>query len=252
MKFKNFFTPYPVSIKGNHRASQHQVGTKSAPSLNPVLLPAREVKAKMEIFQLKQSSSNYPSSLQKYLGRQAPGTIMGLGNIDNLKQKKLAFFCSVKCPGHLILKAYDLSQSLKEAGVTVIGGFHSPIERECLTILLRGTQPIIICPARSLKGMRMRKGFKKPLEGGRLLFLSPFKQGQRRNTVETAMQRNHFVAAIADTVFVAHASSNSKMETICHEVVKSGKPLFTFESEANKFLINIGAKPLSQYSDFLK
>lgn len=170
---------------------------------------------------------------------------MGLGTLDNLKQKKLAFFCSVKCPGHLILKAHDLSQNLKQAGITVIGGFHSPIERECLTILLRGNQPVIVCPARSLKGMRMKKEFKKPLEEGRLLFLSPFKESKKRNSVETAMERNRFVAALADAVFVAHASPNSKMEKFFHEILKFGKPLYTFESEANKSLINTGAKVLS-------
>ena len=134
---------------------------------------------------------------------------------------------------------------MKQAGITVIGGFHSPIERECLTILLRGSQPIVVCPARCIEGMRIRAEYKKPLEEGRLLFLSPFKESQRRNTVETAMERNRFVAALADAVFIAHASPNSKMEKFCHEVLKFGKPLYTFESEANKFLINIGAKSLS-------
>lgn len=199
----------------------------------------------MEIFHLKQSSAIYPSSLQKYLGRHAPSVITGLGNLDILNHKKLAFFCSVKCPGSLILKVYDLSQSLKQAGVTVVGGFHSPIERECLTILLRGKQPVIVCPARSIKGMRIRAEYKKPLEQGRLLMLSPFKESERRNTVETAMERNRFIATVANVVFVAHASPNSKMEKFCHEVVRLGKPLYTFESEANKFLTNIGAKVLS-------
>jgi predicted Rossmann fold nucleotide-binding protein DprA/Smf involved in DNA uptake len=174
---------------------------------------------------------------------------MGLGNPDVLNHKKLAFFCSVKCPGHLILKAHDLSQSLKQTGVTVVGGFHSPVERECLTILLRGSQPIIVCPARSLKGMRMGREFEKPLEEGRVLFLSPFKESQGRNTVETATERNRFVAALADAVFIVHASPNSKMEKFCHEVVRLGKDLYTFESDANKFLINFGGKPLST-SDF--
>jgi predicted Rossmann fold nucleotide-binding protein DprA/Smf involved in DNA uptake len=207
----------------------------------------------LEIVQLKQSNLIYPSSLQKYFGRHAPAVITGLGNLDNLKQKKLAFFCSVRCPGHLILKAHDLSESLKQTGVTVVGGFHSPIEHECLRILLRGKQPVIVCPARSIKGLRIRKEFKKPLEEGQLLFLSPFKENQRRNTVETAMDRNRFVAALADAVFVAHASPNSKMEKFCHEVLKLGKPLYTFESDANKYLINIGATPLSTNNlDFLR
>lgn len=207
----------------------------------------------MEIFDLKQSNATYPSSLQKYFSRHAPAVITGLGNLDNLKQKKLAFFCSVKCPGHIILKAHDLSQNLKQAGVTVIGGFHSPIERECLTILLRGKQPVIVCPARSLSGMRISVEYKKAIEKGRLLLISPFKESQRRNTVETAMDRNRFVAALANAVFVAYASPNSKMEKFCHEVLRLGKSLYTLESDANKSLINIGAKPFStKYLDFLR
>jgi predicted Rossmann fold nucleotide-binding protein DprA/Smf involved in DNA uptake len=199
----------------------------------------------MEIFQLKQGDLVYPSAWKKFLGDCHPEIITTMGNLDILNHKKLAFFCSVRCPGHLILKAYDLSQSLKQAGVTAIGGFHSPIERECLTILLRGKQPVIVCPARSIKGMRMRRVYIKPLEEGRLLFLSPFKESQRRNTVDTAMERNRFVAAVANAVFVAHASPNSKMERFCHEVLKLGKPLYTFESEANSNLIEMGLKPIT-------
>ncbi|MEW6375800.1 MAG: DNA-processing protein DprA [Thermodesulfobacteriota bacterium] len=186
----------------------------------------------------------YPPELKNHFFSKALPDLLAIGKFELLNHKKFAFFCSVRCPGHLILKAHDLLQNLKQAGVTVIGGFHSPVERECLTILLRGKQPVIICPARSLKGMRMKKEFKKPLEEGRMLFLSPFKESQRRNTVETATERNRFVAALAESVFVANASPNSKMEKFCYEVLKFGKPLYTFESEANKFLINIGAKPL--------
>jgi len=199
----------------------------------------------MEIFQLKQGDLVYPSAWKKFLGERHPEIITTMGNLDILNQKKLAFFCSIKCPGHLILKTYDLAQHLKQAGLTVIGGFHSPIERECLRILLRGPQPVIVCPARSIKGMRMRRVYIKPLEEGRLLFLSPFKESQRRNTVDTAMERNRFVAAVADAVFVAHASPNSKMEKFCGEVLKLGKSLYSFENDANKCLFNIGAKVLS-------
>lgn len=197
----------------------------------------------MEIFQLKQGDLVYPSAWKKFLGDCHPEIITTMGNLDILNQKKLAFFCSIKCPGHLILKTYDLAQHLKEAGVTVIGGFHSPIERECLTILLRGSEPIIICPARSIKGMRMRRVYIKPLEEGRLLFLSPFKESQRRNTVETATERNRFVAAVADAVFVAHASPNSKTEVFFRELLSWGKRLYTFENNSNTNLINLGARP---------
>ncbi|HEY5910764.1 MAG TPA: hypothetical protein VJA21_09200 [Verrucomicrobiae bacterium] len=78
-----------------------------------------------------------------------------LGDPALLRRQKLALFCSVKCPGDLILRAYDYAKKLRDDGVTVIGGFHSPVEKECLRILLRGTQPVIICPARSLANMRV-------------------------------------------------------------------------------------------------
>jgi predicted Rossmann fold nucleotide-binding protein DprA/Smf involved in DNA uptake len=103
------------------------------------------------------------------LAKQAPARIAALGNLDNLRERKLAIFCSAKCPGDLILKTYDTARALRDAGVTVIGGFHSPMEKECLALLLRGRQPIIICPARGLEDMRLSGEWKKPLDDGRLL-----------------------------------------------------------------------------------
>jgi hypothetical protein len=64
----------------------------------------------MEIFQLKQGDLVYPSAWKKFLGDCHPEIITTMGNLDILNQKKLAFFCSIKCPGHLILKTYDLAQ----------------------------------------------------------------------------------------------------------------------------------------------
>lgn len=89
---------------------------------------------------IKRDDPRYPRSLVQHLGHSAPVELSALGNFDILQKKTLALFCSVKCPGDLILKTYDLAQQLREAEVSVIGGFHSPMERECLTILLRGNQ----------------------------------------------------------------------------------------------------------------
>src|SRR3990172_7873240 len=116
-------------------------------------------------------TTHYPETIKRYLGDHAPGFVTALGNLDILLQRgtphrapTLALFCSVKCPGNLILQTYDLAQDLRQAGVPVIGGFPSPMERECLTILLLGTQPIIVCPARSVTGMRFRSEYRKPLD----------------------------------------------------------------------------------------
>lgn len=128
----------------------------------------------MDTISLKKNDPDYPSALQQHLGKDAPNAITVIGNLDILPNNSTSFFCSAKCPGDLIIKTYDLAQILRNAGMTVISGFHSPMEREYLTILLRGAQPVIICPARSINNMRINKEYKKPLKDWRMLFLSPF------------------------------------------------------------------------------
>ena len=103
-------------------------------------------------------------------------------------------------------------RALRERSITVISGFHSAIEQECLNILLKGSQPIIYCPARSLEGMKIKPDLKTPLEEGRLLILSPFEAKHRRISTSLAETRNYFVAALADSIFVSYAAPESKTQ----------------------------------------
>ena len=197
----------------------------------------------MDLINLKKNDPNYPSALKQRLGKDAPNNIMAIGNLDILHKNPTSLFCSTKCPGDLIVKTYDIAQILRDAGMTVISGFHSPMERECLTILLRGAQPVIICPARSINNMRINKEYKKPLKDGRLLFLSPFDENQRRISAKSSHYRNLFVAAMSAVIFVAHAGPASKTEAFCKEIISWQKPIYTFDSDYNKNLIEMGAQP---------
>lgn len=124
------------------------------------------------------------------------------------------------------------------------------MERECLTILLRGTQPVIICPARSLHNMQLPAVYREPLAQGRLLFLSPFSEKERRHTVEFATQRNRLVAALATAIFVSHAEPAGKTEALCYQVLQWGKPLYTHRSDLNANLLSMGAVPLDSVPRF--
>ncbi len=199
----------------------------------------------MDTISLKKNNQNYPSTLQQHLGKDAPDSITAIGNLDILRHNSTSFFCSTKCPGDLIVKTYDLAQILRDAGMTVISGFHSPMERECLTMLLRGAQPVIVCPAKSINNMRINKEYKKPLKDGRLLFLSPFDENQQRISAKSSHYRNLFVAAMSAAVFVIHAGPGSKTESFCKEILSWQKPIYTFESDYNKNLIKMGARPVN-------
>jgi len=190
-------------------------------------------------------SHSYPKALKRHLPALAPAEIIVWGNLDILHHPSLAFFCSVKCPGSLILQTYDLARALRDAHIGVIGGFHSPMEKECLALLLRGKQPVIICPARALQGMRLPKEWKSPLDQGRLLLLSPFEDKLRRTTADLAQIRNKFVAAIAAAIFIAYASEGGKSEHLSREVLSWGKPLLTLPSPENARLIALGATPIA-------
>jgi predicted Rossmann fold nucleotide-binding protein DprA/Smf involved in DNA uptake len=78
---------------------------------------------------LNSTDAAYPASLRERLGEQTPRTLTILGNLELLSQPKTGLFCSVRCPGDAILGAYDTARKLRDEGVTVVSGFHSPVER---------------------------------------------------------------------------------------------------------------------------
>ncbi len=204
--------------------------------------------ADMRLTYLYRGTPLYPRPIQKYLGAQAPRTVACLGNTGLLRGRTLALFCSVRCPGDVILKTYDLVRSLRDKGTTVIAGFHSPMEKECLRILLRGKQPLIICPARSVERLRAPPEWHKPLRQGRLLVLSPFAEKYRRVTTEVAVFRNEFVAALADRVFIAYAAPGGKTEQLARRIARWGKCVLTSVGGTSSRLVRLGAKPGSRAS----
>ena len=145
------------------------------------------------------------------------------------------------CPGRVILRVYDLARSFRDAGMTVISGFHSPMEKECLEFLLRGDQPVVICPARGIDGMRLPMQWRKGISENRLLLLSPFEPGLRRPTQALTVIRNRFVAMIADSIMVAYANPRSKTEQLCLELLETGQCLYTLDMTENIELMENGA-----------
>ena len=198
----------------------------------------------IDIIRFLPGKDDCPENIKRYVEVHAPVIITAKGNLEILQRKKLAIFCSVKCPGTLILQTYDLMQALRETGMAIVSGFHSPVEQECLHILLPGLQPLIICPARGIEKMRLTPAYKKLLSAGRLLLLSPFAEKHRRVSAQNSLLRNRFVCAIADEIFIPYAAPGSKTEKFCSEILSGNKPLFTLDSDYNTGLIAQGAKPV--------
>ena len=193
---------------------------------------------------LKPGEADYPAALRRCSEDGKLPVVTTRGNLDVLTGPLLGFFCSVRAPGPAILETYDLARALRGADVTMIGGFQSPMEREFLDVLLRGTASVVVCPARGIGTMRIPKSWRPSLTAGRLLILSFFPATIRRPTAALAAKRNAHVAALADRLLIPHAEPGGKIAGLCAAALTRGQPVFTLDTPDNAPLIARGAAPL--------
>lgn len=219
------FSVYPESIENN-------------PGYNPGY-NSTAMHAKVNI--IESNSLRFFSARQAGFGLPIPERLWAIGNLGILDRRLLGFFCSARCPGNVILRTYDIVLALREAGVPVIGGFHSPMEKECLDLLLRGRQPVVICPARSLLRMRIPALWQQAVEQQRLVIVSPFEARHRRVTTALAEQRNRFVAALALEAFIAYAGPGTKTDQLGYELLRAKTRVWMIDLPEHTQLIENGA-----------
>ncbi len=140
--------------------------------------------------------------------------VAAFGNADLLNRSKTGLLCSRKCPADKILEAYDQFKTwASDPEATIISGFHSPVEKECLRQLLKGKANIILCPAREIEHLQISKGWENALEENRMLILSPFKE--KRADTRTIARRNQLVADLADSLYVPYATPTGNLCRLC-------------------------------------
>jgi predicted Rossmann fold nucleotide-binding protein DprA/Smf involved in DNA uptake len=169
-----------------------------------------------------------------------------IGDKALLDKPKVGFFCSSKCPGELILQSYDLAQCLRRYNISVMSGFQSPVEEQCFRVLSKGMQPLLFCPARNISRMRVPAKYRRSIQLNRMTIVSPFIVDVPRVTRETAFKRNHFIASVAEAVFIVYASSSSRTYRLCEDLLSSNADrILTFKSKWNQPLIDLGVKAVS-------
>lgn len=195
----------------------------------------------MDVEVIEKSDARYPAGLLNQSG--VPSQLFLIGDAAILKRPAVGLICSVQCPGSVVIKTFDVIRELRDAGIILAGGFHSPMEQECLGFLLRGKQPIIICPARHPSTSRLENSWRSAIEAGRLLILSPFASHLHRTTKANAQARNEFVGALSAAVLVPHASPGGKALATAQRILNRNQPLFTIADDQNQCLIDLGGRP---------
>jgi len=152
----------------------------------------------------------------------------------------------------LIFPVYEVAFQLSHANVLAVGGFQSSLEKDILELLIvHGSEPVTICPARSVSSVKtLYKGklwqaVKQGMAEGRVTLESPFPDSVRRATKQTAIIRNTWMVERADAVLILHATPGGETERMAKLTVELGKPLATLDHPANQHLIDLGAYPTS-------
>jgi len=73
----------------------------------------------------------------RFKGLNIKGILNAIGNTALLASGNVTFFCSTEIPGEAILKIFDWANGLRGKSLTVISGFHTPMEKEVWRILQR-------------------------------------------------------------------------------------------------------------------
>jgi predicted Rossmann fold nucleotide-binding protein DprA/Smf involved in DNA uptake len=196
-----------------------------------------------DTFKLDDSTVDYPARLRDRGLRERYPSLWVIGDARLLSRPLLGVLCSTRCPGQVILRTYDLAKELRAAAVPVIGGFHSPMEKETLELLLRGTQPVVICPARSLDRMRLPASWRAGVDAHQVLVVSPFTNVHRRVTANLAEERNNLLTALAEEVVVLHASPGGRIDRLCRRLMANGNTVWTLDLPDNAAIIQAGARP---------
>lgn len=140
------------------------------------------------------------------------------GNPALLELPLEGLLCSNACPGAKIIEAMDLAQRWRAENRAVISGFHTPVEKECLRIFLRGAQPLVICPARGLDPFQLSADWQPRFQRGELLIVSTFEASIRRPTRDTAEARTRLVLSLARCHTVIHATPNGVISRLMEQV----------------------------------
>jgi predicted Rossmann fold nucleotide-binding protein DprA/Smf involved in DNA uptake len=147
------------------------------------------------------------------------------GNASLLDSQLNALLCSKACPGDKIIEAIDFAQRWRAENRAVISGFHTPVEKECLRIFLRGPQHIVICPARGLDPFLLPAEWQQKFKRGEILIISPFDSSVRRPTKETAELRTRLVLSFARSKTVIHAQPGGLIRRILEEMPNNEKTM---------------------------
>ncbi len=135
------------------------------------------------------------------------------GNLDILKDYPvIGVLASGKAPGPVVWESYQVFYALRDEGITLAGGWHSPLEKGILDALVEGSVNVALFLAKGLKASGFQRRFRIFDKASRGLMITPFSDDVTRIMgTEATRLRNEFLAASSDVLFIPYIKPKGKL-----------------------------------------
>ncbi len=176
------------------------------------------------------------------------------GNLDIIKKYPvIGVLASSKAPGPVVWESYQFFYGLRDADVTVAGGWHSPLEKGILDALIEGKANIAFFAAKGLKARGFQQKFRLLDKTSRALMISPFPDSVTKiNGTEGPRLRNELLAAISDVLLIPYIKPRGKLfHMLKAESTFLNKTFVLNHVENDKLSLNIRSIDSKHVSDLI-
>jgi predicted Rossmann fold nucleotide-binding protein DprA/Smf involved in DNA uptake len=173
-----------------------------------------------------------------------PSRLWGVGDAALLNCPLLGIVSARQVDSDLAAKTAPLLEQLASLkDLAFIGGWHSPMEKEVLQILLQQEAKIVLCIAKSLDRFIPSIAIETRITEGKGLILTHCGPNAKRITRNASLRRNELIAELTKALLIVSAPEGSASLTLAESALRRGKPVLTLEHPINKELLADGALP---------
>src|ERR1017187_7645216 len=192
----------------------------------------------------------YPESLRRSLGENAPVLLLCMGNLEILERTSVGFCGSREASDKGISTARDSAALLATEGINIVSGFAAGVDMNAHrgSLTAGGTTTIVL--AEGILRFRVKKEIRDIWDESRTLVVSEFGPNLPWS-VSHAMQRNNTICGLSRAMVLIEARTTGGSIQAGRECLKLGLPLFAAVYEGspesatgNEELLQHGAKRL--------
>jgi len=184
-----------------------------------------------------------PAGLESFFRGREP-RLWGVGNPDILSSRRLGIISARQSDSDLALISSQLLKQLASLNdMTFVGGWHSPLEKEALHILLAETVPMVFCVPKALNRFRLTIDVENHVRQGHALLLTHCSPKVKRISRDASIRRNHLIIGLATALLVLSAPPGSVSLDLAKWALRSGRPVLTPEHRMNKELLECDGLP---------